>query len=142
MSFRQSRDPSTLKDKRTSVTTEKSLKSLQTQNTFQHLSKEEEQKQLGSAIQLLRNFGFMRHFTRITLSKVRHHVKKVDFAKDSVVIRQGDPFTHFYLILNGEFEQLWEDHTCSGEEMKPVTKSSKQNFLINKNQIVGGPNSA
>jgi len=59
------------------------------------------------AYTILRNFSFLKGFTSKTLKKFIDHVELVSIPHHGLICRQGDPFTHFYLVLYGEYDQQW-----------------------------------
>lgn len=52
-------------------------------------------------------FPYLRLYTRITLLKLFDVLQKENLTRNTLLFSQGQPFTHFYLIIYGEFEQLW-----------------------------------
>ena len=86
---------------------------------------------------LITRFPFL-HQTRSTRLKLINHFKKEDYTRNSLLFKQGDEFTHIYLILFGEFSQRW----TNGNHNKPVAPFQhkgqsdlgiKKNYLVNKN---------
>ena len=79
-------------------------------------------------------FPFLEHFTRPTLRRLINHFKKEEMLRNSILYRQGDEFTHIYLILFGEFSEKKTNASRSDVNSDSPRKEGalKKNFLVNK----------
>lgn len=58
---------------------------------------------------IFKNFSYLNNFTKQTLKKLLSSSKLEEISNQGYLYKQGEKFTHFYLIIYGEFEQLWHD---------------------------------
>ena len=58
---------------------------------------------------ILRNFVYLKGFTVKTLRKFLDNVEVLDVPPQAYLCQQGDPFTHFYLIIFGQYEMQWTE---------------------------------
>ena len=61
------------------------------------------------AHQIMRNFIYLKSFTVKTLRKFIESMEVVDVSHGAYLCQQGDPFTHIYLIILGQYEVQWTD---------------------------------
>ena len=63
----------------------------------------------GGNLNLLTSFGYLKGFTSKTLLKLSKLVEVEEVSHQGLLYKQGDPFTHFYLLVLGEYDQIWAE---------------------------------
>ena len=86
---------------------------------------------------MITRFPFL-HQTRNRRRELIKHFKKEDYTRNSILFKQGDEFTHIYLILFGEFSQRWTNNyqnpPTAPHQLKGIfDQGSKKNYQVNKN---------
>ena len=66
---------------------------------------------------ILRRYIYLRGFTHKTLMRLSKNIEVEEISHHGLLYKQGDPFTHFYLLVLGEFDQIWaeQDTKASAE---------------------------
>ena len=67
---------------------------------------EDNSGQLGKIMHLLGNFAFFRNIDQNNLSSVLKYFKLMEFKKNQIIIRKGDPGGFFYIMVTGQVEIL------------------------------------
>ena len=91
-------------------------------------------KQIEYEMDMITKFPFLENFTRPTRLRLINHFKKEQMLRNSVLYRQGDEFTHIYLILFGEFSEKRTNVSRSDVDGESPQKDRalKKNFSVNK----------
>ena len=63
-------------------------------------------------LNLFKRFNYLTNFTAKTLKRFKEIVEPEEVSHKGVLFNQGDKFTHFYLLVLGEFEQLWVEKSA------------------------------
>ena len=58
---------------------------------------------------LLRRYGYLKGFTQKTIEKLCKNLIIEEVSHQGLLYKQGDPFTHFYLFVLGEYDQIWQE---------------------------------
>ena len=58
-----------------------------------------------SKMKFVSKFPFLQNFTKTTLLKLISNFKYTELKKNNFLFKQGEKFTHVYLIVCGEFIQ-------------------------------------
>lgn len=85
-------------------------------------------KYIGHQMELIYHFPYLKSFTKITLLKLINNLKREDYTRNTLLFKQGDPFTHFFLIMHGEFDQTWMKQKKELDELRSV----KMSYMVNQ----------
>lgn len=79
-------------------------------------------------LDLLRRFIYLRGFTSKTLQKLSKHLVVEEVSHQGLLYKQGDPFTHFYLLILGEYDQIWAEQSAVGgaKELRALSPSQQK----------------
>ena len=72
--------------------------------TYERDFKEHLKIHLNTKIKYLKSLPLFQEWTRTTLARFTYFMEKASYKRTQVVCREGEPCTHVYLVLNGEFE--------------------------------------
>ena len=92
-------------------------------------------KQVQQQMNLLTRFPYLANYTRITLLRLINNFKREDITRNTLLFKQGEPFTHFYLILHGEFDQLWHNTKHADRAQSSPPKSARNKYNVNQTNV-------
>lgn len=72
--------------------------------TYERDFKQHLKDHLNKKIKYLKSLSLFQEWTRTTLAKFTYFMEKASYYRTQVVCREGEPCTHLYLVINGEFE--------------------------------------
>jgi len=93
-------------------------------------------KQVQQKMSLLTRFPYLQNYTRITLIKLINALRKIDLTRGTTLFTQGEPFTHFYLLICGEFDQFWvKQKGKSGQQSKNKYRINQMSEALEDNSV-------